>query len=223
MLKFGTVKAVDEAKGRVRVEFDDLDGMISYWLAVGFRKTLLDKDYWMPDIDEHVACLMDEHFEEGVVLCAIYSDADAVPVASKDKYHRLFSDGTFMEYDRAAHKLTASVQGEIDASTTGDAKLTTGGKATVNAQGVATLKSATSVVIQGPTIALNGEITCSAADGASPTTCTLKGSLNATQDIHADGEVSDGVRAISADRTIYNGHTHSDPQGGNTGVPNQQE
>lgn len=46
--------------------------------------------------------------------------------------------------------------------------------------------------------------------------------VHATEDIHADGEVSDQVRTMSEDRNIYNGHDHphGDP---NTSVPNQSK
>ncbi|SPD73836.1 Prophage baseplate assembly protein V [uncultured Desulfobacterium sp.] len=46
--------------------------------------------------------------------------------------------------------------------------------------------------------------------------------INASGDFNADGDVADGVRAMSADRTIYNSHTHPET-GTTTGVPNQQE
>ncbi len=65
----------------------------------------------MPDINEQVACMMDEHGEEGIVLGAIYSDADTTPISNQDKYHITFNDGTVLEYDRANHILTANVQG----------------------------------------------------------------------------------------------------------------
>ena len=44
--------------------------------------------------------------------------AQMPPVSSGDKFHRTFSDGTTLEYDRAAHKLRASVRGDVEASVT---------------------------------------------------------------------------------------------------------
>lgn len=45
--------------------------------------------------------------------------------------------------------------------------------------------------------------------------------VECTGDFHADGEVSDGVRALSADREIYNDHDHPET-GSTTGKPNQE-
>lgn len=109
MLKFGVVIATDPANCRVRVQYKDNEGLESYWLAVTQRKTLGDRDYHMPDVGEHVACLIDAHNEEGVVLGAIYSAADPAPVNDQDKRHLTFKDGAEFEYDRDKHRLTATL------------------------------------------------------------------------------------------------------------------
>lgn len=114
-LKFGTVAAVDEKTMRVRVRLPELDNLRTAWLPVLARKSKRDKDYWLPDLGEHVAVLLDARGEDGVVLGAIFSEADAVPVASRDKWHRRFADGALIEYDRAAHHYLVDVPagGEI--------------------------------------------------------------------------------------------------------------
>jgi len=104
-LRLGIVQAQDPTLGRLRVTFDEFDQMLSYWLPVVVPKTQNDKAYWLPDIGEQVVCLMDGHDESGVVIGAIYSQADVTPVQSADKFHLGFKDGTTIEYDRAAHVL----------------------------------------------------------------------------------------------------------------------
>ena len=90
--------------------FTEFDQMLSYWLPVVMPKTQNDKAYWLPDIGEQVVCLMDARDEVGVVLGAIYSQADTTPVQSADKYHLGFKDGTSIEYDREAHAFALNFQ-----------------------------------------------------------------------------------------------------------------
>lgn len=99
MLKFGVVSNIDEQTAKVRVQFAQ-DELLSYWLPVLQAKTLNDKFYCLPDIGEQVACLMDEKAEFGVILGAIYSNLDTVPVVSKDKFKIKFKDDSEFEYDR---------------------------------------------------------------------------------------------------------------------------
>lgn len=113
-LKFGVVSGVDAAKGLVRVKFDDNEGMESWWLPVASPFTLKNKAYLMPQAGEHVACMMDDNCEAGVVVGAIYSEADKPPVDDAGKFHVLFEDGTFLEYDTKEHLLKAEVHGAVE-------------------------------------------------------------------------------------------------------------
>jgi phage baseplate assembly protein V len=109
MLRYGIVTNIDEKMCRARVQFGS-DELTSYWLAILQAKTQNDKFYFMPDIGEHVACLMDERSEAGVILGAIYSDMDKVPVVSKDKFKIKFQDGAEIEYDRKENELNLICQ-----------------------------------------------------------------------------------------------------------------
>ena len=106
--RVGLVNAQDAPNCRVRVTFEEFDHLTSYWLPVVVPKTQNDKVYWMPDVGEQVVCLMDERDENGAVLGAIYSHADAAPTGSADKFHMGFHDGASFEYDRRAHLLQIS-------------------------------------------------------------------------------------------------------------------
>lgn len=143
MYRRGIVKAVDPATARVRVEFPDADGMVSYWLEVAQRRTLAagDRDYWMPDVGEAVAVLMDEQDEAGVVLGAIYSSADPPPVSSADKRHTVHKDGAVFEYDRATHTWTVSVPA--------------GGRIAISIGGSSIVMTDAGVRVSGPRIDLN--------------------------------------------------------------------
>ena len=170
MFKTGIVVAQDLSRVKVRVRFSDLDGMISYWLPVLQRKTLNDKAYWMPDINEHVVCLMDDNYEEGYICGSFYSDADPSPISSADKYYVKFKDGTAIEYDRATHKLSADVKGDVDVKTTGTCKL--------DSTGAVTIKSSASVTIEAPTIYHKGAT-------------STDGNISVTGNITATGTITD--------------------------------
>jgi len=102
----GLVIAQDIPGARVRVQLKDLDGCPSYWLAVGQKNTQNNKDFYMPDEGEQVAVLFDFEYEDGVVMCSVYSTVDTPPSGmTGDKRHTTFKDGATLEYDRSLHLL----------------------------------------------------------------------------------------------------------------------
>lgn len=203
-LQFGTVSAIDEAACRVRVRLDSLDNLRTDFLPVLRPKTLQDKHYSLPDIGEHVAVLLDPNGEEGVVLGAIFSEADMPPVSSVDKFHVKFKDEAEFEYDRAAHALTIK-----------------GGILTINVEAGSsvTIKAGESVTIDAPQSTFTGNVmvegsltfmqgmTGYGAPGAA--TATINGTLNATVDVAANG--------VSLVNHVHGG---VQPGGSNTGKPN---
>ena len=58
---------------------------------------------------------------------------------------------------------------------------------------------------------------------ATASSFNLTGDLNVTGNITATKQISDAIRNMSADRSIYNSHVHSDPQGGQTGTPSASQ
>lgn len=115
MLKYGTVTEVDP-KGFVRVKIEE-DEIVTQPIAVIFRRTSKDKDYMLPDVGDHVACLVDENCEDGVCLGAIYSEADAAPYTDANKSGVKFSNGDVIEFDRTArlyHIKTDTTEFTID-------------------------------------------------------------------------------------------------------------
>lgn len=107
--------------GFARVQFPDLDGMTSDWLPVVYPRTLKDKAVWTLDKGEQVACLMDGNMEDGCIIGAIYSDADAPPAVSPDVYRTQFEDGGVIEYDRKSGALTVEVRGDASVTVAGHA------------------------------------------------------------------------------------------------------
>lgn len=110
----GKVTQTYPDRGTVRVQFEDADEIVSHECAVLSRSTLKDKSYNMPDIGEQVAVMFQGHGQEaGYIVGCPYSQPDGVPVASQDKCHQAFGDGTTMEYDRESSALNIKAVGTI--------------------------------------------------------------------------------------------------------------
>lgn len=105
MLKFGKITDIDAGKGLAKVSFEE-DGIVSDWLKVGVLKSKDDSYSFMFDTDEHVACVMDENCENGVIVCAVYDENKQPDGGNKDKVRVKFSDGASVEYDRSNNTLT---------------------------------------------------------------------------------------------------------------------
>jgi len=142
MIRLGKVVAIDETKAKVRVQIEDADQVVTFWLPVLQQKAQDDKFYRLPDIGELVVCgFYSDDWDTGIVLGSIYNEIDLPPVSSKDKVHIRFKDGTEIEYDRAAHKMRIDVKGDIEIKVTGNANITVGGNSTIRTDGHTRLSS----------------------------------------------------------------------------------
>lgn len=108
MLRFGNICDIDAAKGLARVQFDD-DNITSAWLPILTNGSGGNKFTHAFDVNEQVACLMDQQSENGVILGALYSQDEVPPVTSADIVAVKFADDTLVKYDRAAHKLSVVI------------------------------------------------------------------------------------------------------------------
>lgn len=125
MIRVGFVSARQPERMRVRVELRDTPtaALVTDWLPVLCSRASGDLAYDLPDVGDQVLCLFLPYgLEQGFVLGAMYGKAGP-PVSSGDKWHRKFSDGTVLEYDRAAHRLTADVKGQLVLRSSGDMTL----------------------------------------------------------------------------------------------------
>ena len=105
MLRFGIVTQIDPINVLARVSFGD-DDSTSFWLPIMQTKTLKDKFYIMPDINEQVVCLMDENSEDGVILGAIYSSEDIPATQSELQYSMNLEDGSLVNANKESETLT---------------------------------------------------------------------------------------------------------------------
>ncbi|MFW6057692.1 MAG: phage baseplate assembly protein V [Persicimonas sp.] len=112
MYRRGIVTAVDPERCRARVELAD-EGVETHWLDVLQSNTAPNQDYRLPDEGELVAVMLDEHAEAGCILGAIYTSENKPPDPSADVRRVTFPDGTKIEYDRAASRLTIVCAGDV--------------------------------------------------------------------------------------------------------------
>lgn len=202
MIRLGFVSARQPETMRVRVELKDTTSapLVTDWLPVLTPRAKADCQYDLPDVGDQVLCLfLPFGLEQGFVLGAMYGKASP-PVTSGDKWHRKFADGTVLEYDRAAHKLTANVKGDVELVTSGSVKATITGPLQASAQGAVSVQSAQNLNLSAPSMNMGGS-------GGGGTSATMSGTFRLK-----DGDII--VEGISFLR-----HVHPCPHGGTTGVP----
>jgi phage baseplate assembly protein V len=215
LIRVGVVAELDAAAARVRVS---VGAITTDWLPWLTARAGADRTYWAPEPGEQILLLAPSgELAQAVVLPAIYQSAHPAPADAQTIHRTVYSDGTVVEYDRAAHKLTAAVKGSAEISTDTalaasvgtDASVTAGGNIKAAAGGSLDATAATAVNISAPAINLTGAVTIagplSAKPGAAGGGASVEGSMTVTSgDVKADG--------IS-----LKGHTHSGDSGGTTG------
>jgi phage baseplate assembly protein V len=182
-LKYGIVSEVK--KGFVRVKFEEDDGIVSDWLPALVKKSKTDKESNPLEINEHVVCIMDRYCEEGICLGAIYNEVDTPdPGEAAGKFRKLFSDGTLIEYDKNAHKLTVDVKGTLEAKATGDVSIDTNS----NLKGTAGINA----TIEAPAINLTGNVVVSGSLEAAAIAVAAGGSVSMKDGakLNIDGGIS---------------------------------
>ena len=203
MLRYGTVSERDSSAGLLRVEFTE-DGIVSDWLPMVVAAGANNSFFALPDVGEQVACLMDAHAENGVVIGAIYS-ADTKPKQASDDISSVeFSDGTKVIYDRQAHTLLIDTVGNITVKTTADVVVEC-----VNA----TVKASTKVLIDTPNAQFTGNVkidgTCEIVGNV-----TARSNVNVSVNVNVQGGVTAGSDVRAGNGTVgLLTHIHPTPAG----------
>ncbi|WP_419078879.1 phage baseplate assembly protein V [Phascolarctobacterium faecium] len=118
IIRIGRVSSIDVNTNTARVAFSDKDDLVSGNLMIVNRGSMVDKDYWIPDIDEQVLCLMLPNksglgLNEGFILGSFFSAEDAPQERSTDVRAVKFGDGTVIKHDRSTGNLTVNATGDI--------------------------------------------------------------------------------------------------------------
>lgn len=181
MIRVGKVVTRAASNGTVRVQLPDLDNLVSGNIPVMFPKTRKDKIFHLPDIGEQVICVfLGNGLEAGYCLGAIYSDIDPVPTPSGDVWEMRFSDGTDLKYNRAAHVLTADVQGAVSVTATGPVS--------VQADGQVSASSEAGMVLDAPAVSIKTDALTVTSRTGGAMAASLSGTFAVTEgDVIAEG------------------------------------
>ena len=218
MLRFGKISDIDPAKCYARVKFTD-DEIVSDWLQIIVLGAISNQFFHIFDINEQVACLMDENSEEGVIIGAVFNDKKQPSVSSKDIVRVSFSDDSFIEYDRASHEYTIDVKGKINIKSEGETSIDA---QTVSVDAESVSIQATNVDITAMS-SITGNLTVSGSVTAASLSAPIigAGGLSISGDnistpgyITAAGEITSGIVPLSSHK-----HTGVTTGGGTSGTP----
>lgn len=124
LIRIGRVSSINSAACTAKVVFTDKDSMVSSDLMIVNRGSLADKDYWMPDIDEQVLCLMQPNasgkgLNAGYILGSFFSAEDPPHESSSAVRAVKFADGSIVKHDRNSGTLIIHATGDINITAAG--------------------------------------------------------------------------------------------------------
>lgn len=222
MLKYGIITEIDAAKGLARVHFDE-DGIVSDWLPITVPKAMEDSFSFFPDINEHVACVMDEHADNGVIIGSLYNSQTQPNGGNPNKWRVRFKDGTVIEYDRAAHKLYVDAQGQVEIKATGAVKVDGQSTVDVIAQGAVKIETASTVTLKATSVTIDSPMTeCTGVLKAASIMTVGGGAMTSSGNITASGDIKTTGGDVENSGGIKLGtHKHTGVQSGGsqTGTP----
>lgn len=197
MLRFGKISAFDPETGLAKVSFEE-DGIVTDWIPVLKKNTLKNKHAHVMDVGEHVACMMDENAENGVVMGAINSKNEAPgAVKGADIEGVAFEDGTTVEYNRSTNELKINCMGDVK----------------VICQN-AIVEASAKVTIDTPEAEVTGNLTVGGSIDAT-------GNMSSSGSIEATGDITSTAGDVVATTISLQTHVHPgvQPGGGTTSTP----
>jgi phage baseplate assembly protein V len=124
MLKFGIIEECQPDKGlyRVRIDEDDIKTKFIPVVVPNSKSTKFEAPL---EVGEHVALLMDERAEDGIIVGAIYSEADKPENgAGENVWRTTFADGSYIKFDKSSGDLTVNTKGKVIVESASDVEIT---------------------------------------------------------------------------------------------------
>ncbi len=120
--KRGVVVDRDPKKKKVKVQFEDEDDQVTFWIDVTAKSAGTTKSFMMPDLNDEVWCAIDAKGEDGCILGSKYNDKDAPPHQSNDDISLVGPWGS-IHIDKGGGALTINLNGGIEITAGGEIKL----------------------------------------------------------------------------------------------------
>ncbi len=112
IIAVGEVAEINPKTHRVRVKLKGRQNVITDFLPVLVPVSYKDKVYALPKVGDTVLCVFLPYgIEDGFVLGSFYILNDQKPANDENLHVIEFEDGTKIEYDKTAHRLSLSIPG----------------------------------------------------------------------------------------------------------------
>lgn len=110
--KRGIIVDRDPAKMRVKVRFEDEDGMVSAWIDVLAKSTIGTQTFMMPAMGEEVWCAMDAKGEDGSIIGSKYNSKNPPPHSSNGDIGLVWPGG-FVHINTGSDAVTVNTPGTV--------------------------------------------------------------------------------------------------------------
>lgn len=190
LIRWGTIEAADYSAARVRVR---CGSVVTDWLPWVTARAGGDVSWWAPEAGEQVLILSPSgETGQGVVLVGVFQTAHPAPANTPDVARMVFKDGAIIEYDRAAHKLAATIPGDVMVQATGDITAKAGKEATVEA--------GTKIFLTAPQVLVEGTLTT--AGGHDDEGQTIGEEFKHAETLHKGSYTLEGDMVVNGNVTI---------------------
>ncbi|MDC8757508.1 phage baseplate assembly protein V [Janthinobacterium fluminis] len=181
LIRLGTIAEVDGVKARVKLG----PKLTTQWLNWITPRAGSTRTWSSPTVGEQVVVLSPGgDLTRGTIMPALYSEEFDTPESSHTVHTTHYPDGAVVQYDHAAHALTATLPGGT-ATVTAD-KVTSNAPSTICTGDLTVMKNLIvmqSTTIQGATT-LNGGVNAKAG-AAGGVAMAVQGTIKATVDVLA--------------------------------------
>ncbi|MGX9777088.1 phage baseplate assembly protein V [Janthinobacterium aestuarii] len=175
LIRLGTIAEVKGAKARVRLG----PTLTTEWLKWATRRAGSTRTWSAPTVGEQVIVFSPGgDLTRGIIVPALYSQEFDAPETSDSIHTTHYPDGAVVQYDHAAHALTAVLPGGT-ATITAD-KVTSNAPSTICTGDLTVMKN---LIVNGAT-ALNGGVNAKAG-AAGGVAMTVQGTIKASDDMLA--------------------------------------